>query len=161
MAKMYSKSDLKFENGYVLTYDDEIVALPDGVAEQINELETFVQQQRYLAEQPEAQPEPSLDGFKRKTIFEVPRVEVKTPAIDKLVEEKTQILHELRGEELAKGVNKVLAKYQDAFRFFKQDKFVEGSKVVATDTPTLGNVLTVDADSLIASISNLAGIKSE
>lgn len=159
MAKMYSKSDLKFENGYVLTYDDEIVALPDGVAEQINEVETFIQKQRYLAEQPKAQPEPSFDGFERETIFDVPRVEVKTPAIDKLVEEKTQILHELRGEAAAKEINKILAKYQDAFRFFKNEKFVEGTKAVAIDTPTLGNILTVDAEKLIADISDLAGIK--
>ena len=119
MAKMYSKSDLKFEDGYVLTYEDEIVALPDGVAEQFNELETFMQQQKYLADQPEAQPEPSLDGFKRETIFEVPKVKIQTPAIDKLVEEKKQILHELRGETVAAEVNKILAKYQDAFRFMK------------------------------------------
>ena len=158
MAKMYSKSDLKFEDGYVLTYEDEIVALPDGVAEQFNELETFMQQQKYLADQPEAQPEPSLDGFKRETIFEVPKVKIQTPAIDKLVEEKKQILHELRDETVAAEVNKILAKYQDAFRFMKQDKFVEGTKAVAIDTPTLGNVLTLDANAVIETISALSGI---
>ena len=74
------------------------------------------------------------------------------------LEEKKQILHELRGETVATEVNKILAKYQDAFRFMKQDKFVEGTKAVAIDTPTLGNVLTLDADAVIETISALSGI---
>ena len=53
MAKMYLKSDLKFVDGYLIDNDDNVVALPDKVAKQINDLETCIQKLMYLDEQPE------------------------------------------------------------------------------------------------------------
>ena len=158
MAKMYSKSDLKFEDGYVLTYDDEVVALPDKVAQQINEIETIMQKQKYLADQPKATPVPSLDGFERKSIIDLPEVKVSTPTLDELEEKKKKILGEIRNEMSADAVNKIIQRFPEAFSFFKKDKFVEGSEVVLIDTPTIGNILTVDADALVQEIAKRADI---
>lgn len=158
MAKMYSKSNLKFENGYVLTYDDEVVALPDKVAQQINEIETIMQKQKYLADQPKATPVPSLDGFERKSIIDLPEVKISTPTFDELEEKKKKLLDELRNEMSAAAVNKIIQRFPEAFSFFKKDKFVEGSEVVLIDTPTIGNILTVDADTLMQEIAEQADI---
>lgn len=158
MAKMYSKSDLKFEDGYVLTYDDEVVALPDKVAQQINEIETILQKQMYLAGQPKATPVPSLDGFERKSIVDLPEVKVSTPALDELEEMKRKVLDDVRNEMSAAAVNKIIQRFPEAFSFFKKDKFVEGSEVVMIDAPTLNNVLTVDADALVSIIAERADI---
>ena len=158
MAKMYSKSDLKFEDGYVLTYEDEIVALPDKVAQQINKIETIMQKQKYLADQPKATPVPSLDGFERQSIIDLPEVKVSTPTLDELEEKKKKILGEIRNEMSADAVNKIIQRFPEAFSFFKKDKFVEGSEVVLIDTPTIGNILTIDVDALVSVITNRTDI---
>ena len=61
MAKMYLKSDLKFVDGYLIDNDDNVVALPDKVAEQINDLETCIQKLMYLDDQPEPWRRPVVD----------------------------------------------------------------------------------------------------
>ena len=80
MAKMYKKSDLKFENGYVLTQDDEVVALPPKVAEQFNDMETLLQQQAYLAAQGAAKPLAERDGLVARARAKAPLAHRASPA---------------------------------------------------------------------------------
>ena len=158
MAKMYKKSDLKFENGYVLTKDDEVVALPFKAAIQLNALETFLQKQEYLAGQPEAQPEPTLDGFERESILKSAVIEVETPALDEREKEGRQILKEIRGTEMAKLANCILENHEEAIRFLHEEKFVEGTEVILVDTPTIGDPLKADPDDVIKRICDAAKI---
>lgn len=158
MAKMYKKSDLKFENGYVLTQDDEVVALPHGIAEQLNEMETLLQQQQYLLMQPAAKPEPSLDGFKRESIVKVPRVKVSTKHLDKQIKRSENILEDLRQLSLADKVNGIIDKYRDLMVFLDGDSFVEGTDVVMIDTPVIGDPLGVDSEIIIRTLCSGAGI---
>lgn len=158
MAKMYKKSDLKFVDGYVLTKDDDVVALPGGIAEQINDLETFIQEMAYIDAQPEAAPVPDLAGFERKSIVAVPTIEVETPALDEMEERSRRILDEMRNREGAKAVNRVLEKYADVLGFFRDERFVEGDKVVRIDTPVIGNILEVSDDDAIALIVKYSGL---
>lgn len=152
MAKMYVKSDLKFVDGYLIDGDDNVVALPEKVSKQINDLETRIQKLIYLDDQPEAQPERSLDGFKRKTTRKIPVIKVDTPTIDEKVAEGKKILDEIRDLDKAGKINEVLADFADAFEWFRSKRFVEGSEVVRIDTPEIGDILKVDPDELIDDI---------
>lgn len=149
MAKMYVKSELKFDSGYVLTMDDEVVALPPKVAEQLNEMETEIQKVAYLKAQPEAQPMPSLDGFERESIVKHAHVEVETKYLDREKRRSMGLLNDLRNMAAADEANEKLAKYDEAIRFLREDKFVEGTEVIMIDTPTIGNILTADFDKVI------------
>lgn len=149
MAKMYVKSSLRFENGYVLNVDDEVVALPYRVAEQLNQMETEIQQIAYLKEQPEAQPMPSLDGFERESIVKHAHVTVETKHLDREMRRCTGLLNDLRKMADAEEANTKLAKYDRAIRFLHEDKFVEGTEVVMIDTPTIGDPLTATSDDVI------------
>lgn len=152
MAKMYVKSDLKFVDGYLIDGDDNVVALPEKVSKQINDLETRIQKLIYLDDQPEAQPERSLDGFKRKTTRKAPVVKVDTPTIDEKVAEGKKILEEIRYLDKAGKINEVLSDFVDAFEWFRSERFVEGSEVVRIDTPEIGDILKADPDELIDDI---------
>lgn len=158
MAKMYKKSDLKFVDGYVLTEEHEVVALPSGIAEQINDLETFLQEMGYLSEQPEPTPAPSLEGFERESIVKTPHIEVKTPELDKVEERNRRVLEELRDREATDAVNRVLDKYADTLVFLRGERFVEGDKVVRVDTPIIGNILEITGDEMVNLIARYSGL---
>jgi len=149
MAKMYVKSSLRFENGYVLDADDNVIALPAGVAEQLNEMETEIQKTAYLNAQPKAQPMPSLDGFARESILKHAYVEVETKYLDREERRCLGILEDLRNLGEAEEANEKLAKYEEAIRFLSEDKFVEGTEVVMIDTPTIGDPLTAAAEDVV------------
>lgn len=158
MAKMYRKSELTFENGYLINKDHEVVALPAKAAVQLNGLEEFLQKQKYLHDQPDATPEPSLDGFKFKSTLAKPMIEVKTPVFDAKVKESEDILAELRNKEMATAVNLTLGNFADALRFLKEDSFVEGDEVIRLDLATIGDPLHADADKLIDTICEYANL---
>lgn len=152
MAKMYKKSDLKFDSGYVLTKDDEVVALPPKVAEQLNDMETEIQQVAYLKKQPKAQPVPSLDGFERDSIIEHAFVEVKTKHLDREIRRNLGVLEDLRSLDKAGKANAKLAQYDEAIRFLNEDKFVEGTEVVMIDAPTIGDPLAASVEEVIGKL---------
>lgn len=149
MAKMYKKSELKFDSGYVLTMDDEVVALPPKVAEQLNEMETEIQKVAYLKAQPEAQPMPSLDGFERESIVKHAYIDVETKYLDREKRRSMSLLNDLRNMAAADEANEKLARYDKAIRFLHDDKFVEGTEVVMIDTPTIGDPLTASVGDVI------------
>ena len=144
MAKMYKKSDLTFDNGYVVDSDNNVVCLPDKVAEQINKLETWVQKYGYLKSQPAEQAAPSLDGFERESCFAKARVVVDTPELDARIARAKSIRDELTNKESCDVVNELIAKMSEMFDWINCDTFVEGTDVVRIDTPTLGNPLEME-----------------
>lgn len=156
MAKFYNKSDLKFVNGYVIDPETkEAVALPDKVAEQLNDYETTVQKAVYMAGQDEARPEPSLDGFKRESIrCRRAGVTVDTPFLDARKKESMAILGEIRNKEAADGINKIIEGYPEMIEFLGSDTFVEGSKVVMVDTPTLGSPIELTVEGAIHALAD-------
>lgn len=157
MAKFYSKSDLQFVNGYVIDPETkEAVALPDKVAEQLNDYETTVQKAAYMAGQDEARPEPSLEGFERESIRNRRAcVEFDTPLLDAKKKESMEILGEIRNKEAADGVNKILGGYPEMIEFLGSDTFVEGGKVVMVDTPTLGSPIELTVEGAIRALADV------
>ena len=158
MAKFYKKSQLEFVNGYVVDpATREAVALPDNVAEQLNDYETTVQKAQYMAEQEEGRPEPSLDGFERRSNRKrAAEIEVVTPLLDAKKKESLAILEEIRTSCAADSINEILSGYEDMIEFLRNDTFVEGSKIVVIDTPELGNPLKLTIDDAVLKLSSTA-----
>ena len=158
MAKMYSKDQVTFSNGYVIDENSNVVCLPDKVAEQLNELEEIFQKAEYLKTQDPASPMPSLDGFKRKSINKTIEIEASTPTIDAKVAESMQIRDELRKLDNAETMNKIIGEYQEVFNFVQNDTFVEGGKVVLIDTPTLGSPMNIKVDYLLDKLAEYVSV---
>lgn len=142
MAKIRYKHQLTYKSGYLIDVDDEVVALPPKVAEQLNNLDTLVQKARYLNGQPAANPEPSLDGFERKSEVHVPKLAAPcTPTIDCKEAESKKILKEIRSKMEVDAVNDVIDANKEAFIFMDSEEFIEGSEAVRLDLPELGSPL--------------------
>lgn len=157
MAKMYKKSDLTFDNGYVVDSDNNVVCLPDKVAEQINKLETWVQKHEYLKSQPEEQAAPSLDGFERQSCFAKVRIVTDTPELDARIARAESIRAELQNKEACDVANELIEKMSEMFGWINCDTFVEGTEVVRIDTPTLGNPLELDFLDTVRRIADMGG----
>lgn len=158
MAKMYGKSQVIFSNGYIINDDNNVVCLPNKVAEQLNELEEIFQKAEYLKAQDPASPMPSLDGFKRKSIRKTIEIEASTPTIDAKVAESMAIRDELRKMNNADTMNEFIFKYQEVFHFVQDDTFVEGEKAVFIDTPTLGNPLDIKVGDLLDKLAEYVSL---
>lgn len=158
MAKMYGKSQVIFSNGYIINDDNNVVCLPDKVAEQLNELEEIFQKAEYLKAQDPASPMPSLDGFKRKSIRKTIEIEASTPTIDAKVAESMAIRDELRKMNNADTMNEFIFMYQEVFHFVQDDTFVEGEKAVFIDTPTLGNPLDIKVGDLLDKLAEYVSL---
>lgn len=155
MAKFYSKSDLTFKSGYVVNADGDVVALPKGVARQLNEIEEMVQRAKWVEEHeaPEAEPE----EFVRKSAFKpAPVITVSTPLLDQKVEESMRLHEEIEGKLCADKLNEIIKGFKEAFAFCDEDDFVEGGEVVRLDLPTLGDPLKLTANDLAKHIGGMA-----
>lgn len=151
MAKFYSKSDLTFKSGYVVNSDGDVVALPKGVARQLNDIETMVQQAAWVSEHEVEEREP--EEFERKSAFgSVPTVSVDTPLLDKKVKEAVQLHEEIEKQLYADKTSEIIKGFKEAFAFCDEDDFVEGSEVIRLDLPTLGDPLKLTTKGLASII---------
>lgn len=149
MAKMYFKSELTYKSGYILTEDNDVVALPNKVAKQLNEIETMIQKALYLASKPKACPEPTLDGFVRNSERKVYKIKSPaTPMLDRRAEDGAKILNEIRNKDKVSVVNDMIEANSELFAFLDSNEFVEGDEVERLDLPTLGNPLDLSVENL-------------
>jgi len=150
MAKLVSKSDLEFDQGYV-TYDGDVVSIGLALTRQLNELETKVQEARYLHRQPDAQPVPSMDGFERQsTINAICMDSPDTPELDASVERAMRIAKEIDAIDTSKKLNKVFSEYDKVAEFLATDKvLVDDAIIERIDTPVLGNPLELTGEKLL------------
>ena len=149
MAKFYSKSDLTFKSGYVVNSDGDVVALPKGVAKQLNDIETMVQEAAWVSEHETEEREP--EEFERKSAFgSAPIVTADTPLLDKKIEEAMRIHAEIEQKLCADKLTEIIAGFKEAFAFCAEDDFVEGDVVTRLDLPTLGDPLKLTADGLVS-----------
>jgi len=154
--KFVKKNKLKFKNGYFI-YKDGIVGIDPQVVSMLNELEREIQKFDYLDEQPEAAPEPSLEGFHFKSaIHKYPTIQVFTPHLDEAIAEAKAIMDEIDGKESAEEVNEILRMYQPLIEWASADKIViykNPSKLPqAVDTKTIGNPLELEEDEIVDAI---------
>lgn len=155
MAKFYSKSDLTFKSGYVVNATGDVVALPKGVANQLNSIEEMVQKAKWVAEHESAEEEP--EEFVRKSAFKTaPTITVDTPLLDQKVEEAVQLHEEIKRQLCAEKLTDIIKGFKEAFAFCDEDDFVEGDKVVRLDLPTLGDPLKLTPAELAGHIGGMA-----
>lgn len=155
MAKFYSKSDLTFKSGYVVNDYGDVVALPKGVARQLNEIEEMVQKAKWVADHEEAEEEP--EEFVRKSAFKpAPVIAVDTPLLDQKVEEAVRLHEEIEDKLCANKMNEIIQSFKEAFAFCDENDFVEGTEVVRLDLPTLGDPLKLTVIELTKHIGGMA-----
>lgn len=156
MAKFYSKSDLTFKSGYVVSATGDVVALPKGVANQLNSIEEMVQKAAWLEAQPEETKAPDPSEFVRKSAFDsAPTITVDTPTLDAKIEESMRLDADIKRQLCADKLNEIIGTYKEAFAFCSEEDFVEGTDVVRLDLPTLGDPLKLTANDLAAVIGSM------
>lgn len=142
--KLYKKEDLTFKDGYLVVDEtNEIINVDPEVALQANQLETLYQEAEYLAGQPEFSPGPSLDGFVREGIREMPMFRCETPLNDAEVEHSMKLMNELDRAQVTERMNDRLKTLVDLIAFVRSDEVlsVDGPSG-RFDTPHLGDPLT-------------------
>jgi len=156
-TKYVKKKKLRFEDGYFF-YNGEIVAIDSFIVGQFNHIETMLQQAYYMNAQPEAVPEPSLDGFKRESMFDKSRVKtyVSTPLLDREIVKAIAIMDEIDSVNTAENIEKFAEDHKDLL------DWIDGKKVWITtdlsalparvDTPRLGNPLEIDIKTILHTI---------
>lgn len=161
MAKMYSKDDLKFRNGFVVNRDGDVVCLPDGVALQWNRLEVMVQKSAYLKAQPDGRKAPSLDGFEFESQYELPSIELETPVLDRMVKRGMKLREELARCDMASSVNKTIGAFKELMLWLGEDEFVEGTEHVRIDAINLGNPLEATQAQALEILKQIAGLENK
>ena len=163
--KMYDKSNLKLVRGMLVDPNGNVITPNLAVIKQANRLEELAQKAKYLADQPDATPMPSLDGFKRKSIMDnvMDNVafRVSTPHLDFEVERTMRIMEDIDDANVTIAANNMLKEFTELIDFATNDFVVD---VVANysylfDTPTLGNILELTVDDITETIAAVCGIE--
>ncbi len=154
--KLYKKEDLVLKNGYLVTAGgNEVIVVDPAAVCQANRLETLYQKAAYLAEQPEATPIPSLDGFERESSHDVPKFVCETPLNDAEVEHSIALMDEIDRAQVTQHMNEMLESMTELVEFVKSDEVVEleGLAPSQFDTPRLGDPLEWDLDFLMSRVA--------
>ena len=166
--KMYKKSDLVLVDGMLVTKDGDIVMPDKAVIFQANELETLSQKAKYLADQPEATPMPSLEGFKRASVsdkvIDDAKFEATTPLIDIEAARTLAIMDELDDIKTVDEANKMLAKFADLLAFVKADYMIDCGVqgiIELFDMPTLGSILELTQKDITAVVAMASGLQGD
>jgi len=162
--KKFNKSDLTIIDGLlVCEKTDEIVVIDSTIVKQANALETMLQQAEYLSKQPEAAPEPSLDGFKRQSIYdENNKFSAATPLLDAKYKETLAFMDELDDAATVDEANDLLQQFDKLMSFVKRDFVFDcGGDPVSFDTPTLGNVLELTQLDIMRAVGSLCGMQQD
>jgi hypothetical protein len=159
MTKIVNKDQVQLIDGYFV-HDGEIVSLPWAVCRQAQELDLMVQEFRYIKAQPAYSPEPSLEGFKRKSMLsELPKIDIHkipTPTIDEAIVTSMKFMDEIDLFNDAKKVNETIERFGELVRFCDSDHVVIAQcGDVRVDTPILGNLLELSMDDVMGFISEI------
>lgn len=152
MAKLVSKKDLKYVNGYITDNEGTVVNIDYRIAHFLNKLEVRLQKAKYIKAQPECQFPPSLNGFELKSEHKVYKIEEpKTPKLDARANLAKDILDEMVAVNNAKECNEFIKANAVVFEWLDSDLIVVGSSEagVQFDLPTLGNPLELTAESVM------------
>lgn len=159
--KLYDKKELTFRKGMLVTKDGDALRIAGAITEQANALETKMQEQMFLNDQPEATPAPTLDGFERKSIAKKKvRVQCATPLLDEKIKNAEAFMDELDAVENANKIESAANKFIDLIEF-AEDDFVLADvcgEPSIFDTPMLGNPLDYDCELIMAAIALATGV---
>lgn len=156
--KRIKKCEIKFDDGWLVTKDDEVIALPYDIARQFDMLDEAVQMVRHLEGQPPAAPTPNLDGFERLTLsHKRTKFTCDTPALDTAEATAKAMLQDIKHKQQADDANLLCEKFKDLIEFCASDYiFEQNSYPVKYDWYIWGNPLEVSADEVEDILLNLA-----
>lgn len=150
--RYYSKSGLRYHNGYLLDETNQVLVPSHSLVKQFNELEYKLQEARWKAELPSVKvgPDFKFDSEHTATTF---RYEADTPCLDEQVEWSMKIMEELDEVEKADKRNKILDELFLVVGFVEDDKVMLDdsgmfSTVTRFDLKNIGNPLELTPDKL-------------
>lgn len=168
MIKFVKKNKLQYRNGLIVDKKGRVVALDDAIVDQLNMLETKVQQHAYIKAQPEATPVPSLDGFKRESIHDNSGIEVAaidTPIMDKRIEEGLAFAKEAERTYKADEANRIINQHlKSLVEFVINDEVLvdcDAGYAHEIDTPTLGNPLELTDGDIVSAVLFTLGVDAD
>ena len=155
-TKLINKNKLVFKNGFFYKKNKRVY-IESNVVEQLNKLETLMQQYDYLDKQGEYNPEPSLEGFEREHIETVNvNISSPTPILDEEIEKTKAMLEEIDNHNTAKEVERVCGCFKDLLYWVASEEVLITDEslwfdedMAKVDTPHIGNPLKLDQDSLM------------
>ena len=153
--KFVKKSDLRFEDGYVIDNNtEEIVALPEAVATCLNVLEMDIQRAKYNNAVATVSAKPDIKPFSFKSAFAADATieEPETPALDARIAESLKLVEEIDATTDVMAYNTWIGKHQKLAEFISKDKFIPGNDVVRINAITIGNPLELTKEKLFALI---------
>lgn len=156
--KRFKKSDIKFDDGWLVTKDDEVISLPFEIARQFDMIDEALQMADYLASQSPARPVPSLDGFERKTLsHERTKFTCDTPALDTAEATAKAMFQDIKNQQHVDDANYLCKKFKKLIDFCASDYiFEQNSYPERYDWFTWGNPLEVTADDVEDILFSLA-----
>lgn len=158
IMKIIEKSKLSFEEGYIVS-KCEVVGVPDYVVNDLNAIETAIQQAAFLKAQPEGVAAPSLKDFERKSAHTLPTIErPETPLNDKKLADSLALIEELDAADSVEQVNAFITKHANLFEWVGNKKVIDYETTpVKFDLPTLGNPLKLTTKDLTDHLMTLVG----
>ena len=163
MSKLIKKSNLSFKFGYIVDDDGNAYGIPADVFNQLNEIEELLQKKNYLEAQPEAQKAPSLDGFVRKSSFDLPNIKSKTELLDAEIEKSLKLMDEIDVMHNTEIANRAIKeRFAACVRWCCEDMIlVDPNNAVRFDLYLLGDPLKIDEEKIMLAIAELADIDLE
>lgn len=154
--KLRSKSKLVWNNGYITTKKGKLVALPDAVQDELDQIEVDIEMNFHQQVQPKpVEPKP----FKRLGLkLPLAPIETDTPLLDKKVEESMALMDELDEVNAADRIKKLAEeRYPNLARFAAEDEFIPGTRIERLNLPILervANPLEMDPEKFLACVYN-------
>lgn len=152
--KRVLKSNLQFDNGYILD-GDEIIALPSGVRGQLMALEELVE---HAAHEKKLNGKPEIEDvkpFKPSSIDVEARIKVNTPLLDKKEAEGRALMQEVKLQSLEKKINRELADIQLLINWADDDYVIIDERClpfgeVKMCLPMIGDPLKLTVEDIVS-----------
>lgn len=152
--KRILKSNLQFDDGYVLN-DDEIIALPGSVRCQLMALEELVEHAAHEKKLNGKSEIEDVKPFKPSSIDVEARIKVNTPLLDKKEAEGRALMQEVKLQGLEKKINRELASIQSLINWADSDYVIvdEGRQPfgeVRMSLPMIGDPLKLTVEDIVS-----------
>lgn len=162
--KFIAKSDLTYQNGYLVDSEGNVHQPIERIVKTLNELEVEMQRAVYLREQKEKFSPADIEGkdFEPLSEHEIDvDFEVKTPLIDKEIESAMNLMAEIDRANALGKIKAWIKDHTDLIEFLAEDKFIESDCTVKFDLAGFGDPLKLTVDELVATLLAKYGYKPE
>ena len=151
--KRILKSNLQFDDGYVLN-DDEIITLPVSVRCQLIALEELVEHAAHEKKLNGKSEIEDVKPFKPSSIDVEARIKVNTPLLDKKEAEGRALMQEVKLQGLEKKINRELADIQELINWTDSDYVIIPDSNLPYDMrmclPMIGDPLKLTVEDIVS-----------